>query len=476
MYLTVDAADPASRRVTVSGRSTVVGRDPGCDVVLSDARVSRRHLVLEAHDADRILVRDLGSANGTCVNGEPISGPTLVRSGDVIEVGDTKLTLDGIRPVDNGHGSRSAGARTLGPLPAPAGSEAGAGAPRPEDSVIVRLRRSARRSTILASLALAIMAVGVLVVLTGLGPQRGTDTASIVEAVSPATVIVGTTDSLGSGWVYDAGDGLIVTNYHVVADGTEFTVGVDGEPRAASLVGTAPCEDLAVLRVEDTSGLRTMRLGAQDDLRLGETVVALGYPDTGTMHDNIVATTGVVSIVRTQLEGGFDVPDYPNIVQTDAAINPGNSGGPLVDLEGRLVGVNSVGRTTNDAGEIIQGQGFAIGVDRVKEVVPDLVEGRSHAWTGALIEVALTPSDLTQRGLPLAPGLIVEGAVPGTHAAAAGFESLSALLVGIDGAPMDGSIPSYCQVVGDLRSGDEATFTVVPAGQGTAVDVRVGFE
>ena len=172
----------------------------------------------------------------------------------------------------------------------------------------------------------------------------------------------------------------------MVNDGTEMKVGIDGKLRKATVVGVAPCEDLAVLKVADNSGLRSMPLGSQSDLKEGQTVVAVGFPANASLSAQLTSTVGVVSVAKTQYkELALDVPTYTNVVQTDAAINPGNSGGPLVRVsDKRLVGVNSASRTESADARTIQGQGYAVGVDRVKEVVPELRAGRSMGWTGML--------------------------------------------------------------------------------------------
>ena len=140
---------------------------------------------------------------------------------------------------------------------------------------------------------------------------------------------------------------------------------------------TSPCS-----RLRRPKGLESLKLGSQDSISQGDQVVAVGYPTNASPNDELQATEGIVSVV----EQTFDVPNdpfvqlYPNVIQTDAPINPGNSGGPLIDSNGNLVGVNTLifrGRR----GEI-EGQGYAIGVDRVAEVVEGLRDGDSQAWLG----------------------------------------------------------------------------------------------
>ena len=217
----------------------------------------------------------------------------------------------------------------------------------------------------------------------------------MIEKIAPGVVLVVADNgqgggSRGTGWVIDAERGYIVTNAHVVEGGQNFTVGVgddiairagsDGfmagrEARKADLIKDATCEDLALLEVENTDGLRAIPLARQDDLRIGDPVIAVGYPSNlaGDTQANLTGTTGVVSVKKTKAPGiplpqGGTVGPYTNVVQTDAVINQGNSGGPLVNYDGELVGVNSAGRT--DVG----GQYFAVASDRVRDIVPELAD------------------------------------------------------------------------------------------------------
>jgi 2-alkenal reductase len=328
-------------------------------------------------------------------------------------------------------------------------------------------------------IAVAAVAVGGWLVLTA-RPTDVPDTAALVSDLRPSVVQVvadyGDGFGGGTGWVIDEGAGLIVSNHHVIDGARSILVAGEGmREREAEIVGTAPCEDLAVLRVDRHDDLETLPLGSQGELRQGETVVVLGYPGTAGPGTDLVVTTGVVSVVRTiWTEPALDVPDYPNIIQTDAAINPGNSGGPLVNAAGRLVGVNSAGITDMN-GRIIQGQGYAIGVDRVKEIVPLLRDGTSLAWTGMGLEYPVFPEDLSSLGLPAQAGLIVRSAVPGTPAAEAGFGSLPALVVEIDGIVMDGTLAGYCAAAEGRRSGDASTVVAFFADEARPREIRVAY-
>ena len=341
-----------------------------------------------------------------------------------------------------------------------------------------RAQSSARRATLLAVVALALTAGAV--VLLALGVHRSqTAVERVVAKVSPSTVFV---ESLwrrqrvesGTGWVLDGRRGLIATNAHVVNGGSTFRVGVAGGFRPARIVGAAPCEDLAVLQVEDRSGLKSLPLGNQSQLRLGQTVVAVGYPGNASGEASLTSTVGIVSVIRSAYrEPALDIPRYPNVVQTDAAVNPGNSGGPLVLLNRRLVGVNSAGRTLSPGGRIIQGQSYAIGVERVKEMTSVLRTGRSLGWTGLGFDYPTTP-ELKAARLP--PGVFLTHAVPGTSGSRAGLADKRALLLAVNGRRVGNSLAGYCDAVSDVRSGEAATFTVFVPGAPRAKSVKLVME
>jgi S1-C subfamily serine protease len=467
---------PSAGTVVELDRALVLGRDDDCDVALDDEKASRRHTALTPLADGTVQVEDLGSTNGTYVDGQRITGPTTLRAGSTLTIGDTALAIS--------TEVQRAGSQTT--LDSPALSPVAPTAPPASPSKLERvalgrsIRRSQRIAAIVGVAALAAVIVVVLFLTGVIGGDDQPTVAEVIEQATPSTVqirrfVTEESENAGSGWVYDAEQGLIVTNAHVVNEASRFAVRLgeeDGE-RDAEVVGVAPCEDLAVLRVEDTSGLRTMPLGSQADVVQGEDVVALGYPSTVlSENDRLVATEGIVSVVEAKGDVGPNVAPLPNVVQVDAAINFGNSGGPLVDLRGVLVGVNTV---TNASLEI-EGQNYAIGVDRVKEIVPRLAEGSSIAWTGMGFTYPAQESDYTDRGLPVVPGLIVERVVPGTTGEAAGFGQGPVLVTAINGQTLTPGIQSYCNLTRDLESGDVATFTIYVPGESDPRDVSVEFQ
>jgi len=217
----------------------------------------------------------------------------------------------------------------------------------------------------------------------------------------------------GSGFVWDR-RGNIVTNFHVVEPGDRFSVTLsDGSQWDAGVVGTAPEKDLAVLRIEAPSDrLAPLVLGRSDNLLVGQRVFAVGNP-FGLDH---TLTVGVVSALGRELRSpsGRTIHD---VIQTDAAINPGNSGGPLLNSAGRLVGVNSAIYSTSGSSA---GIGFAIPVDTVRRLVPQLIEHGKPIQPG--IGVAWLPDRVAARfGLK---GAVVYEVAEGSPADRAGLAGL----------------------------------------------------
>jgi S1-C subfamily serine protease len=215
----------------------------------------------------------------------------------------------------------------------------------------------------------------------------------------------------GSGFVWDS-SGHVVTNFHVVADGDAFKVAMsDGEAYDAKLVGVDPSKDLAVLKIAAPQ-VKPLSVGRSGDLRVGQRVFAIGNP-FGLDH---TLTTGIVSALGREINAvnGRTIHD---VIQTDAAINPGNSGGPLLDSAARLIGVNTAIFSPSGASS---GIGFAVPVDTVRKVVPQLIEhGRVIRPS---LGVMLLPDDRARR-LQL-PGPMISLVVPGGPADKAGLHGL----------------------------------------------------
>jgi Do/DeqQ family serine protease len=235
--------------------------------------------------------------------------------------------------------------------------------------------------------------------------------------------------SLGSGVIVDAG-GLVVTNNHVIEGTDEVKVALaDKREFEAEIVLKDPRTDLAVLRIKDSrERFPVIELGDSDGLLVGDLVLAIGNP----FSVGQTVTQGIVSAVaRTQV----GITDYQFFIQTDAAINPGNSGGALVDLSGRLVGVNTA-IYSRSGGSI--GIGFAIPVNMVRVVVASALSGgRSvqRPWLGAKLQ-AVTPEIAESMALKRPAGALIASVAANSPAAKAGLRT-GDLIIGIDKVPID---------------------------------------
>jgi putative serine protease PepD len=226
----------------------------------------------------------------------------------------------------------------------------------------------------------------------------------LLPSVTQINVAGGGQAGSGTGIIISS-DGQILTNNHVVesaADGGSITVAFnDGSNAKAEILGRDAVTDLAVIKADGKSGLQPATLGSSADLKVGQEVVAIGSP----FGLESTVTSGIISALNRPVAssdaGGSEQTVFPAI-QTDAAINPGNSGGPLVDLEGRVIGINSAirsnGTTSTDAGSI--GLGFAIPVDLAKNVSQQLVKGDKveHARIGVTVGPAIAKDDITGVG------------------------------------------------------------------------------
>jgi S1-C subfamily serine protease len=226
----------------------------------------------------------------------------------------------------------------------------------------------------------------------------------------------------GSGFVVDT-QGHIVTNNHVVADTSELRViFFDGTTVPATIVGTDPDSDLAVIKVDvPAESLRPIIWGDSDQVRVGQRAVAIGNPFG---YENTL-TSGIISGLSRSLPSAND-PRYriPEIIQTDAAINPGNSGGPLLNSQGEVIGVNSaIVPNLSQLGErSFLGVGFAIPSNLAQHVVPALIEKGeyAHPWIG-FSGMDVLPEIAAEMNLPEARGALVESVLPGSPAEKAGL-------------------------------------------------------
>jgi S1-C subfamily serine protease len=450
MELRITSGADAGKTVQVQGNEFTIGREAGADLVLADGKASRRHAALRVLPDGRATLYDLGSSNGTFVNGQRVQS-VLLNGGEQIQIGDTVLVPGGAAGAGAPAGAGQAGAlgatspgqavpaaaaaplqatpppqaqppapqapptQPLTPGAPPAQQPAAFQAPSPTpiqrpsrtQSAIQRvmLQRAVNRATIIGIIAIVlVIAVGALAALGVFSgsDKGGPDASAVIPKVTPSTVIVvtdigGGQGGRGTGWVWDAAQGLIVTNAHVVAGGRAFSIAQGDKidiqqdssgafvagpnARKAQLLGAALCEDIAVVKASDVSGLKTMpQLTAGQDLKLGERVIAVGYPASATASQNpdldgvLTGDTGDIAQPHTTFpaipgEHGTVGP-YQDVAQTSTVINEGNSGGPLVNFEGQILGMNTAKNEKN------VGQNYAITIQRIRQIVPKLIAGQ----------------------------------------------------------------------------------------------------
>jgi S1-C subfamily serine protease len=264
--------------------------------------------------------------------------------------------------------------------------------------------------------------------------------------------------STGSGFVIDD-EGYIVTNAHVVASASDVKVQfADDKIVKASVAGTDPSTDLALLKV-DTDGvdLKPLEFGDSSDVQVGDPTIAIGNP----FGLDRTLTTGVVSALQRRISAPNDFT-IENVIQTDAAINPGNSGGPLLDATGRVIGVNSQIATAEGARGNI-GIGFAVPINTVKQVVPQLKEdGRvSRPYLGVSFRAVTAPE----------AGLLVDVAAAGGPADRAGIGG-GDIIVSLNGKPTR-SAEDMARFLGDAEVGDLVQAEVRRGDEKTSVQMRL---
>ncbi|HVT05266.1 MAG TPA: trypsin-like peptidase domain-containing protein [Thermoanaerobaculia bacterium] len=267
------------------------------------------------------------------------------------------------------------------------------------------------------------------------------------------------TQSLGSGFVW-ASDGIIVTNAHVIEGASRITVNFqDGRQASAQVLGVDPDSDLAVLHV-DAKNLVPAPLGSSSDLLIGETVIAVGNPFglSGSV------TTGVVSATGRSVPSKERNRTFTDFIQTDASINPGNSGGPLLNIEGRVIGINTAIYAE------AQGIGFAIPVDRARKIVEDLRKyGEVHAaWIG-VGTATVTPEEGRRRGLQATHGALVTRVFGGSPAERAGIRR-GDVIVGVADAPVE-SRESFTTLTATAAGGSTLRLRVQRGGETLVVPV-----
>ena len=271
--------------------------------------------------------------------------------------------------------------------------------------------------------------------------------------------------ALGSGVIVNADKGYILTNNHVIENADKITVTLyDGRSFKAKVVGRDPDTDIAVLHI-DAKDLVQIPLGNSSTLQVGDFVIAIGNP-FGLEH---TVTAGIVSAKgRTQVQDG----KYSDFIQTDAAINPGNSGGALVNLEGQLVGINTMIVTSGGSRGNI-GIGFAIPINMAKDVMDQLIQyGKVERGMLGVQVQTLTPELAQALKLAQNQGAVVMQVVPGSQAQKAGIKP-NDVIVSVNGNPV-ASAQDVRNVIGLLRVGTPVTLGILRNGQQITIHAKIG--
>lgn len=290
-------------------------------------------------------------------------------------------------------------------------------------------------------------------------------------------------EGAGSGFVLD-GEGRIITNYHVIQGAQSIEVGfIDDSTWPAELVGGDPGNDIAILQVKAPAELLlAVELGQSTNLQVGQRAIAIGNP-FGQFGGTL--TTGVISALDRTIQSQNN-RQITGIIQTDAAINRGNSGGPLLDSAGRVIGINSAIFSPSGASA---GVGFAVPVDTLKRVLPDLLTlGRyRHPWLGIRYAYRLTPGLANIMDLPVDQGLLLveiyrrspldrEGVRGTQREVVRGNQRLylgGDVILRVDGQPVTGLEQLQTFLEEGYRVGDQVTITLLRDGEERDVTVEL---
>ena len=314
-------------------------------------------------------------------------------------------------------------------------------------------------------------------------PQRDAASAvEVVEQVSPAVVTVINEQQVqlrdgsssvqpagsGTGFIIDE-EGHVVTNWHVVTDGSEFQVVFkDGTRRAATLVGSDSVSDLAVVKIEGDVPAK-LGFGDSDQLSAGEPVLAIGSP-LGDFQNTV--TQGIVSALNRDFPGGGQ-SQYNNLIQHDAAINPGNSGGPLINFDGEVIGVNTLGISVDPQGQPIQGLFFAIPSNSVRQVADALIaDGEvTYPYVGIHYQ-SNSPTLAAEFDLATDQGVVVLEVPGGAPAADAGIEP-GDVITKVGEYDLDGQV-TFSEALFNYAPDDEIDLVIQRGDEEITVTVTLG--
>lgn len=305
--------------------------------------------------------------------------------------------------------------------------------------------------------------------------QVGPAVVTVINQQTVADGVIGDSQPVpvgaGTGFIIDT-DGHIVTNWHVVTGGTSFLVILsDGTDIEAELIGEDPRNDLAVVKIDSEAVPETVPFGDSSQLQQGQTVLAIGSP-LGKFGNTV--TRGIISgLGRDQLSSEGLCQNYSDLIQHDAAINPGNSGGPLFNLQGEVIGVNTLGIPSVNGGVPIQGLFFAVPSNTVVQVVQEIIEDGSISapYLGISFE-PLNPQIAAINELPVDFGLFVRSVEQGTPADEAGLTA-NDIIVAVDGNRIDAQ-QTFSSLLMEYEPGDTAELTVMRDGQETPISITFG--
>jgi 2-alkenal reductase len=317
--------------------------------------------------------------------------------------------------------------------------------------------------------------------------EAETDLSELVKEVNPAVVTVynltylqdgmgetaTVTQGSGTGFVIDE-QGHIVTNWHVVTGGEEFAVAMyDGTLVDAELIGLDPRDDLAVIKIDPSAVLKVVQLGDSDALEPGQPVMAIGSP-LGAFTNTV--TSGIVSGLGRDDFGTLqgNCQNYSNLIQHSAPINPGNSGGPLFNLEGEVVGVNTLGLPLSQDGTTpLQGLFFAVPSNLVTTIAEQIIQdGRISAPYLGITQRFIDQGTFAANGLDYEGGVLVEEVGSDTPAEEAGLQAEDVILA-VDDRQItaEDGLP---QILLDYQPGDEVVLKVFREGSETEVNLTFG--
>ncbi|MFL5868717.1 MAG: trypsin-like peptidase domain-containing protein [Thermoleophilaceae bacterium] len=482
-----------------------------------DPEISRSHARISRRAGDQLAIEDLGSTNGTFVNGKKVEGAQVLSAGDTIKVGTTTLqvlspegeapqaTAFSASPPPPSQATKATGTPTPAPPPPPAAAPPPPSAPPPTGAPPPAARppvgapppagpppgapvrpgppgapppgapprgvppSPGRRGgfpvvpAVIGGLVLIAIIVVAVVLLAGGGGSNTKSTKAIIKDNQKTLALVDTKTPVfkngktvtqaggGSGIVVDAKKGYVLTNQHVVAGATSIKATVGTTEANASVLGQAPCEDLAVLQLKPVPpGLQSAKLGTSTKVTSGDKVVAMGYPGSFQSTRTLTGTDGTVSSGVAAGTISNDLPKYPALIQHSAPISPGNSGGPLFNDKGEVVGINTLGSTGTS-----QNQNGAIAISRARSQLPDLEANRDSGYVGWQLETIkgslLSSFGLTHHGNTLFvdsvdPGSPADNAKPGKLVGTDTIEKM-------EGSPVK-SVADTCDILGSHSSGD----------------------